>query len=122
MESHKKNRLILGKTGEEVARRYLEKKKYKIVGRSFRLFRGEVDIIAYDRKTLVFFEVKTRKTKNFGSPEESVTSSKQQQIKRIALGYLTKKGLSSVACRFDVLSVFVDEKNGYTISHIKDAF
>ncbi len=112
----------LGKSGEKIALRYLEGQKYRVVARNFRLFRGEIDIIAYDRKTLVFIEVKTRKSTDFGLPEESVTPSKQKQIKKIAQWFLTKNDLDEVECRFDIISLIFNEDAGYSIRHIKDAF
>lgn len=113
---------MLGKSGEEVALRYLKKKNYKIVAKGFRLFRGEIDIIAYDHKTLVFIEVKTRRSQNFGFPEESVTPSKRQQIRKIAQGFLTINKIREVECRFDVISLIKKEKNEYFLRHIKNAF
>jgi putative endonuclease len=112
----------LGKSGEEAAVRYLKSKKFRIIERNFRFLRGEIDIIAYERKTLVFIEVKARKSKEFGPPEEAVTPSKQRQIKRVAQGFLTQNNLQDTECRFDVLSLSFNEKNGYQIHHLKDAF
>ncbi len=112
----------LGRYGEEIALKYLKKKKYNIVKRGFRLFRGEIDIIAYDRKILVFIEVKTRRSKAFGLPEESVTISKQKQIKKVAQGFLAFNNLQDVECRFDVISLTFSKDKSYLISHIKDAF
>jgi len=112
----------LGKSGENAALRYLEDNKYKIIAKNFHLFRGEIDIIAYDNNTLVFVEVKTRKSTDFGLPEESVTLSKQKQIKKIAQGFLTKNNLHETECRFDVISLTLDEGKGYSIRHIKSAF
>jgi len=112
----------LGKSGEELALQYLENKKYRIIAKSFRMFRGEIDIIAYDRKTLVFVEVKTRKSRDFGFPEESVTPNKQRQIIKIAEGFLAKNNLQNVECRFDVVSVLFRVDKGYSIHHIKNAF
>jgi len=86
------------------------------------LFRGEIDIIAYDQKTLVFVEVKTRRSTDYGFPEESVTPSKQQQIRKIAQGFLTKNNLQDVECRVDVISLSFDEKEEDSIRHNKDAF
>lgn len=86
------------------------------------MFRGEIDIVAYDQKTLVFVEVKARKSRKFGSPEESVTPSKQRQIKKIAQGFLVKNNLQDVECRFDVISLLFTEEEGFSIQHIKDAF
>lgn len=112
----------IGRSGEEIALRYLKRKKYRIIGKSFRMFRGEIDIIAFERRTLVFFEVKTRSSKDFGLPEESVTVAKQNQVKKIALGFLAKKKLEDAECRFDVISISLDEDQGYSLRHIKNAF
>lgn len=112
----------LGRSGEEAALDYLKKKKYRIIQRGFRLLRGEIDIIAYDRGTLVFIEVKTRKSKDYGPPEESVTPSKQKQIRRIAEAFLVRNHFQDVECRFDVLSLFLTEKGDYQIQHILNAF
>lgn len=112
----------LGKLGEKIALRYLEAKKYKILARNFRLFRGEIDIIALDQNALVFVEVKTRKSTDFGLPEESVTPSKQEQIKKIAQGFLTKNNLIETECRFDVVSLIQNEGKGFSIRHIQNAF
>lgn len=112
----------LGQSGEEFALRYLKDKNYRIVAKSFRMLRGEIDIIAYERKTLVFVEVKTRKSSDFGFPEESVTPAKQRQIIKIARGFMAKNNLQDVECRFDVLSLSFKEDEGYTVSHIKNAF
>jgi len=112
----------LGKTGEEVALRYLLEKKYKIVTRNFRFYRGEIDIVAYDGPTLVFVEVKTRRSEDFGFPEESVDFAKQKQIRKIAAGYLAKTKLRDVECRFDVISLSFHENGDWDVKHIKNAF
>jgi len=119
---HKQAAHALGKSGENIALNYLKDNKYKIIARSYRLFRGEIDIVASDQKTLVFVEVKTRKSTDYGFPEESVTPSKQRQIKKIAQGFLAKNNLQDVECRFDVISLSFDEKEGFSIRHIKNAF
>lgn len=112
----------LGRSGEDVATEYLKKKKYKVVDKGFRFLRGEIDIIAYDGETLVFVEVKTRKSTRFSQPEESVTPAKRKQLRRVAQGYLLRKHIQDVECRFDVISVTFDELEGYTVKHITDAF
>ena len=112
----------LGKAGEEVALKYLKRKKFKIIKKGFRLYKGEIDVIAYDRKTLVFIEVKTRRSRSFGLPEESVTTAKQRQIKKIAQGFIAFNNLENVECRFDVISLILKKNDGYFISHFKDAF
>jgi putative endonuclease len=112
----------LGKSGEDVAIKYLKKKKYKVIVKGFRFLRGEIDIIAYDGDTLVFIEVKTRQNTRFGQPEESVTPAKRKQLRRVAEGYLLREHIRDVECRFDVLSLSYDELEGYSVRHIKDAF
>ncbi len=112
----------LGRSGEEAAVAYLRKKKFVIVERGFRFHRGEIDIIAYDGDTLVFIEVKTRRDKVFGLPEESVTPAKQAQVRRVAEAYLMIHNLHDVPCRFDILSISCDEKEGYQIRHLRNAF
>jgi len=117
--------LVLGRTGEEAAATYLAHNKYRIVARGFRMFRGEVDIVAYDGPALVFLEVKTRRREDFGYPEEAVTRAKQRQIRKVAEGYLMKNHLveSRTPCRFDVLSLVPDDGDGgFRIRHIKNAF
>ena len=94
MEDHETDRLRLGRSGEEAAVRYLEKRRYTIVERGFRMLRGEIDIIARDGPTIVFVEVKTRRGLGFGPPAASVTPAKQRQIRRIAQAYLARRGLS----------------------------
>lgn len=112
----------LGKAGEEVALKYLKRKKFKIIKKGFRLYKGEIDVIAYDRKTLVFIEVKTRRSRSFGLPEESVTTAKQRKIKKIAQGFMAFNNLENVECRFDVISLILKKNDGYFIRHFKDAF
>ena len=122
MTGHKQAAHNLGKSGENIALNYLKDNKHNIIARNYRLFRGEIDIIASDQNTFVFVEVKTRKSTDYGFPEESVTPSKQRQIRKIAQGFLAKNNLEDVECRFDVISLSFDEKEGYSIRHIKNAF
>jgi putative endonuclease len=121
-KSEKVKAYELGKSGEDIAMEYLRKQKFKIIERGFRFLRGEIDLIAWDGHTLVFIEVKTRQLSSFGSPEESVNPSKRSQIKRVARGYLLKQRLDDVECRFDVLTLTLDDMRRWSITHIKDAF
>ncbi len=77
--SKQKNK-TLGNLGENLAADYLIKQGYKIIKRNFRTRYGEIDIIAQDKDTLAFIEVKTRKSSSFGSPEESLTSRKIKHL------------------------------------------
>jgi putative endonuclease len=112
----------LGMWGEDLAAKFLSKKGYKIVARGYRFHRGEIDIIAHDRRSLVFVEVKTRTSVNFGQPEESVTPSKQRQLRKIAQAYLVVNSLHDVACRFDIVSLWLDKEGNPHMTHILNAF
>jgi putative endonuclease len=112
----------IGRAGEETALRHLRRKRYRILETGFRFYRGEIDIIARDRETLVFIEVKMRRGCGFGRPEESVTPAKQQQIRKVAEGYLLKRRISGRPCRFDVIAIRPDSRSGYVLEHFRNAF
>jgi putative endonuclease len=99
------DRLSLGKMGEELAAAQLKAMKYRIIEQNYRCPLGEMDIIARERGSLVFVEVKTRATKDFGGPAAAVNERKQRQLSRVALMYLNQKKLKDVAARFDVVAV-----------------
>ncbi|MFC1798594.1 YraN family protein [Thermodesulfobacteriota bacterium] len=110
-----------GKTSEAIAVKYLKKQKYKLLVQNYRTKFGEIDIIARDRKTLVFIEVKARKSDQFGHPKGAVTYQKQKRISRVTLHYLKETGQNDVKARFDVVSIRL--KNGKPeIEVIKNAF
>jgi putative endonuclease len=115
-------KLALGRSGEEAAAAFLRKNDFRIVCRGFRFQRGEIDIIAYEGEVLVFVEVKTRQSPDFGPPEEAVTGAKQRQIRRLAEAYLMLNSLGDVPCRFDIVSVFVNPREGFRIHHLRAAF
>ena len=95
----------IGKKGESIAVRYLKKQGYKIVDQNYRSKAGEIDIIARDKKTLVFVEVKTRRSRSFGSPKWAVTPKKQKAISMAALYYLKMTNQTGANARFDVVSI-----------------
>jgi putative endonuclease len=110
----------LGSKGEDLAVKFLEKKGYKILSRNFRTPVGEIDVIAEDRNTLVFIEVKTRTDDSFGHPFEAVTFRKKDKLRKVALSYL-KSSRKEMPSRFDVLSI--EMRGGESrIEHIEDAF
>ncbi len=97
--------LDLGKSGEEQALIFLKNKGYKIIKANYKSKLGEVDIIAEDKDTICFIEVKTRTTKDMGLPEESITQKKMHQITKAALTFLRMNNLWERNARFDVVSV-----------------
>lgn len=110
-----------GSAGEDEAVRVLRKDGYAIVLRNYRCRHGEIDIIAKDRDTIVFVEVKTRGGDSFGTPKCSVDSRKQRHIVHAAQSYLQENGLIDCLVRFDVVSI---ERIGgaYVCEVVKDAF
>jgi putative endonuclease len=111
----------LGKKGEGVALRFLKRRGYRIVEKNYVCKMGEMDIIAKEKDTLVFIEVKTRTSTMFGPPQLAVNSSKQRQLSKVALNYLKEKHLEDVKARFDVVAILLRQK-GEEIELIKDAF
>jgi putative endonuclease len=111
----------LGKKGEELALRYLKKNGYRIIERNYVCKMGEMDIIAKEKETLVFVEVKTRTSTSFGPPQLAVNFSKQRQMSKVALHFLKENHLEEVKARFDVVAILLGPK-GEEIELIKDAF
>jgi putative endonuclease len=110
-----------GTEGEDRAVAYLQERGYRILVRNYRFGRGEIDIVAQDRGTLVFVEVKARRSTAFGAPEEAVTPRKRRQLKKIAAGYLFERRIDGRDCRFDVIAVeYVGD--GPVLRHIEHAF
>jgi len=113
----------LGQYGEDKACSYLESLNYKIIERNFRCRQGEIDIIAKDliKNELVFVEVKTRLSFNYGTPSQAVTLIKQRHILNVAKYYLYKNSINNTFVRFDIIEVFVKELK-FKINHIKQIF
>jgi len=98
-------RQSLGKKGESLAASHLQKLNYKILERNYKCPLGEMDIIAREKDTLVFIEVKTRGSRDFGGPAAAVNERKQRQLSKVALTYLNQKKLTDSPARFDVVAV-----------------
>lgn len=114
----------LGQRGESYACRYLRRRGYTIVARQDRTRLGEIDIVAVDRRTVVFIEVKTRAAEEKGTPTEAVNAEKQTRLTRAALSYMRRNDLlGNCAARFDVIAIVWPEgKAKPTINHIENAF
>ncbi len=117
----KNSKKKIGKIGEEQAKIFLENNSYKVLERNFRTRYGEIDIIVEDKTTneIVFVEVKTRKTINYGLPEEAVNHKKQQKIKRTALEYLIENRIQK-NWRIDVVSIILKNDQVEKIKMIKN--
>ncbi|PKM76606.1 MAG: YraN family protein [Firmicutes bacterium HGW-Firmicutes-15] len=111
----------LGNRGEEIASRYLKEQGYRILTRNYRSRYGEVDIICTFGESIVFVEVKTRTSTSFGSPEESITRSKREHIRKVALIYLESYQHPFKEMRFDVIGILMNG-NEPRINHLVAAF
>ncbi len=98
-------RLSLGKQGENLACRELRRRGYAILARRYRTRWGEIDIVARDGDTLVFVEVKTRRSTGFGGPVAAVNFKKQRRLINMARSYLLGLPGPEPPCRFDVVGV-----------------
>jgi putative endonuclease len=115
-------RQILGEQGERQAALYLKKKGYKVVTANYRCKYGEIDLIARDADILIFIEVKTRTSTDFGVPAAAVDYRKQQQISKVAHHYLITHHNDDVDVRFDVISILSPRGQKTEFEHIPDAF
>ena len=114
--------LASGRRGEDLAHRFLRARGLRVVARNYRprSGAGEIDLVAWDADTLVFVEVKSRRTEEFGSPELAVGREKQEVLVRTARDYARRSKACWEQVRFDVVSVvFADPPS---ISHTRDAF
>jgi len=112
---------ILGKTGETLACEFLSTLNYAILETNWKYLKAEVDIIAREENFLVFVEVKTRTTGNFGLPYEFITPAKERKLAEAAEAYLEIKNLD-YEIRFDVISIITGKSGQPVIEHISDAF
>jgi putative endonuclease len=110
-----------GNKGEDIAVEYLTNKAYKIKKRNFHFGKvSELDIVAEDGDVLVFIEVKTRNSNEFGDPIQSITPQKQKKLRSAATGYLYINKIEDKECRFDVIIVDLRNKNPQ-IEHLINA-
>ncbi len=111
----------LGELGENLACEFLRKKGYQILERNFRCRMGEIDIIARRSGTLVFCEVKTRRSLKYGLPCQAVNRKKMEHLRKAATFYTLLKGSDFSNLRMDVVEVLKKDGRSY-IRHIENAF
>lgn len=112
----------LGDLGEDAAARFLERLGYTIVARGYRDRLGELDLVAVDERTVVFVEVKTRRSHEAGHPFEAITFDKQRRLTRLARAFIQKHELERYSSRFDVVAVTWPDKGEPQIEHVINAF
>jgi len=116
-----KERIALGRFGEELAKERLKKLGYRILETNYRCSLGEIDVVAKDGDVLVFVEIKTRKDRSLGEAKEAVHKRKQGQLSRVALAYLKSNHLLGSKARFDVVAIGVS-RGKEEIEIVKNAF
>ncbi len=112
----------IGQSAEIVAASELGKRGYRIVASNYRCTFGEIDLIASDRDTLVFIEVRCKRTRDYGTPAESITSAKRQKLITTAQHYLVEHNLDDINCRFDVVEVAPVNGKLTVVDVVRDAF
>ena len=124
MDEIDKQKIELGRKGEEIALKYLTDKGYQLIARNYRFKRfGELDLIMQDGKYLVFVEVRTKKNTVFGTPLETVDYAKRRQIEKMAQLYFVKEKIpEDTFSRFDVIGIVLPDNAEPKIEHIQDAF
>ena len=100
----------LGRWGENVAADHLESIGYEILSRNWRTRHGEIDLVTQIEETIAFVEVKTRRGKNFGLPEEALTKKKADRLTRLAQEYMVQHDLDDVDWRIDLVAVELDQE------------
>ena len=103
-------RAALGTRGESIAAAYLEAQGYTVQGRNFRCRYGEIDLVCTQDGTLVFCEVKLRRSGDYGTPEEAVTPRKLARLALAAQTYLAEHALEDADWRIDVVALELDRR------------
>lgn len=111
-------RHIIGKIGEDLAVKYLERTGYKILEKNFECRQGEIDIIALDKNEIIFIEVKTRTNIKYGHPIEAVNGIKQKHLLKAVKYYLYSRNLENEYVRIDVVEIYLYQHK-YKVNHIK---
>ncbi|MBK5211700.1 MAG: YraN family protein [Coriobacteriia bacterium] len=116
------SRKELGEKGEKAAAAFLENRGLEILDKNWKCSYGEADIIALDGTTLVFCEVKTRRSTAAGIPEEAVTAAKQKRYTKIARVYSSRTRHRFESIRFDVIAIYAFSRSQALLRYIRNAF
>jgi putative endonuclease len=115
-------RALLGRLGERLAADYLVEKGYHIIEMNYRSSHGEIDLIAGDGDTLVFVEVRSKMSANFGLPIETIGTQKLDRVRKMAGEYLFKKSPSFRKSRIDVIGILFKEYEDPEIHHLSSIY
>lgn len=112
----------LGRLGEDLAVRYLQRSGYEVLERNWRCARGEIDVVVRDASTLIFVEVKTRTGVAFGHPLEALTERKVARLRSLASLWRQAHPAQRGAMRIDAIGVLVPHNAPYSIEHVRGVF
>jgi len=104
-------KIKIGKFGQQLAGQFLQNRNYQILAENYYSRVGEIDIIAQKDEQIVFIEVKTRTTENFGTPEEAVDDKKRNKMYDTALKYLSENKVDHDNFRLDMIAIIIDQDN-----------
>ncbi len=112
----------MGRLGERIACRYLMRQGFDLLARRYRTRAGEIDLIAFEGELLVFVEVKTRASTEYGDPFEFVDWQKQQKFRRAAEEFVAHHDLGHYAYRFDIVAVVAPGTGSEEVDLYRNAF
>jgi putative endonuclease len=115
-------RSVVGRNGENAAADFYCAAGYELLDRNWRVREGEIDLVVRRGATLVFCEVKTRRSDRFGTPAEAVTPRKQGRLRGLAAQWLAAHRTRAAVVRFDVADVRPDGRGGWIVAVIENAF
>lgn len=117
----RKNNILLGSKGETIATKYLSSRGYEILERNFKKRYGDIDIVAQIGDTMVFVEVKTRTSDEYGGGEEAINRAKIYRLIKAAQYYKHVKNLADIPMRIDLISIYLDYGGEtYKINHYEN--
>jgi putative endonuclease len=105
------DKIKIGKFGQSLAVQFLIKRNYQILTQNYFCKQGEIDIVAKQDEQIIFTEVKTRLSRNYGLPEESVNAQKIEKLDLAAMHYLESQKVETDNYRFDLIAVEIDKDN-----------
>jgi putative endonuclease len=114
--------LLQGRKGERIACRFLLHQGFDILARRWQGRSGELDIVAFEKETLAFVEVKTRSSREFGEPYEFVDWQKQQILRRVAEQFIADNDLGNFSYRFDIVAVLIPSGKSPEVQLYRNAF
>jgi putative endonuclease len=111
---------LIGLNGEEAAARFLKKNGYKILDRRWKCRWGELDLIVKQGNEVIFVEVKTRQSDDFGGAVAAIDRNKARCLRTAAYNYLQKYNLMTVSFRIDLIAITIQGNKRATLEHFKN--